>query len=88
MSEASDTVKAILSRLPTGTYVQTYSVSVVSAGASRDGVAQVSIPIGSSNLPVPYLASYTSPTVNDLVAVIFTQGSPLILGRVVGLPNF
>lgn len=68
-------------------YVRNYKVATVTAGASLDGKAQVTIPVGSSNLPVPYLDSYLTPAANDLVAVIFTAGSPLILGRVIGLPN-
>lgn len=66
-----------------------YLVSVVIPGASRDGVAQVSIRVGTADLAVPYLTdAYPSPTAGDTVAVLLVAGSPLILGRVGGLPTF
>jgi hypothetical protein len=64
------------------------TVATVTAGASLDGVAAVSVTVDGSTFPAPYLASYSSPTVADLVSVLLVNHAPLILGRVIGLPSF
>lgn len=69
-------------------YLHSTTVTVVTPGASLDGVAAVSVAVNADNVPAPYLASYLSPTVGDQVSVLLIDHSPLILGRVVGLPNF
>lgn len=67
------------------------TVVQVQQGGSRDGTWQVSVALYGSTLAAPYLAAYTNghtPTVGDQVAVDLVGGSPLILGRIVGLPTF
>ncbi len=67
------------------------TVATVVAGTSRDGTYSVTVAINADNVPAPYLASYINghtPTVGDAVAVYLAGGSPLILGRVIGFPNF
>lgn len=63
------------------------TVKSVSAGTSLDGVAEVTVTLGGSDQRVPYLDSYLNPAVGDSVRVEIFQGSPIITGRVVGLPN-
>ncbi len=64
-------------------------VDHVTAGASADGVTAVFLTNGTDVFPAPYLQSYNAAgaTAGDMVSVRFTDGSPLIQGRVVGLPN-
>lgn len=67
------------------------TVVQVTQGGSRDGTWQVSVQLYGGTLAAPYLSAYTNghtPTVGDQVCVDLTGGSPLILGRVVGLPTF
>lgn len=64
------------------------TVATVTAGTSTDGRATVTVTVGGDTIPAPYLLSYASPTVGDMVAVLLVNHSPLILGRVVGLPAF
>lgn len=63
------------------------TVSTVTVGGAADGNAAVTVSIGGSAQLAPYLESYT-PTAGDLVAVLLSAGAPLILGQVIGLPNF
>ena len=63
-------------------------VKTVTAGASTDGRAQVVVTVNGTDTLAPYLDSYLTPAVNDLVRVQFKNGSPLILGRIVGLPSY
>jgi len=64
------------------------TVDHVSAGAAADGNAAVFIALNSDVVAAPYLKSYATPTAGDLVAVLFSNGAPLILGEVIGLPSF
>ena len=66
------------------------TVTAVSAGTSLDGRAEVSIAVNSDTPKAPYLDEYVNghtATVGDQVAVLMIDGSPLILGRIFGLPN-
>lgn len=65
------------------------TVTLVAPGGSVDGTFAVWVAVNADNVPAPYLAAYISghtPTVGDQVAVDLVNGSPLILGRIVGLP--
>lgn len=62
------------------------TVTSVTAGAAADGNAAVTVTIEGNAVPAPYLASYTTPTVNDVVSVLLVDNSPLILGKRIGLP--
>jgi hypothetical protein len=64
------------------------TVSAIAAGAGTDGGDVVTVTVGSDDIDAPHLASYSSPTVGHLVWVVLVDGSPAILGRFVGLPNF
>lgn len=64
------------------------TVTAVAAGGASDGHAQVTVSVNGSANPAPYLDTYTSPAVNDVVAVLLVDGSPLILGRRIGTPTF
>jgi hypothetical protein len=64
---------------------ENWTVASVNAGGSLDGAAAVSITRGGNTIIAPYLASYT-PAVGHMVRVEFDRGSPLILGRIIGLP--
>lgn len=64
------------------------TVKTVTAGASTDGLAAVVVTVNGTDTAAPYLASYASPTVGDVVRVQFANGSPLIIGHVVGFPTF
>lgn len=64
------------------------TVATVTAGASLDGVAAVTVNVNGSTFPAPYVAAYASPTVGHLVAVLLVNHAPLILGHIVGLPSF
>lgn len=73
---------------PTGSFtVRLGVIATVTAGAAADGNAAATVTVVGSTGPAPYLASYT-PTVGDTVAVALVDGSPLILGHVIGLPAF
>lgn len=63
------------------------TISTVTAGAAADGNAAVTVTVGSTTFPAPYLAAY-SPTVGHQVLVVTVDSSPVILGRVIGLPSF
>jgi hypothetical protein len=63
-------------------------VLTVTAGASTDGRAAVVVTVNGTDTPAPYLLSYASPTVGDVVRVQIVNGSPLIVGEVVGFPAF
>jgi hypothetical protein len=66
------------------------TVAGVSVGTGLDGNDEVSITINSDTPTVPYLDGYVNghtPTVGDAVAVAIFDGSPIILGRIFGLPN-
>lgn len=72
---------------PTAKPVRVGTVATVTAGGASDGHAQVTVTVNGSTFAAPYLAAYT-PTVGDFVAVALVDGSPLILGHVIGLPSF
>lgn len=61
----------------------------VTPGASADGIYAVFLRRGSDVFPAPYLASFAASTAapGDMVRVHFDDGSPMIHGQVVGLPN-
>jgi hypothetical protein len=61
------------------------TITTVTAGAAADGNAAVTVSVEGNSVPAPYLASY-SPTVADVVSVLFVGNSPLILGKPIGLP--
>lgn len=63
------------------------TVTAVSAGTSLDGNAEVSITLGGASVKVAYAASYSSPTVGDLVRVEISDGSPFITCKVTGRPT-
>lgn len=63
------------------------TIATVTSGAAADGNAAASVTVKGSTTPAPYLSSYT-PTVGHTVAVLLVNNSPLILGRVIGLPAF
>lgn len=63
------------------------TIDHVTAAAARDGHAAAFVAIGADIIPAPYLASYT-PVAGHMVDVRFDDGSPLILGQIIGLPNF
>jgi hypothetical protein len=69
----------------------TTTVATVTASASRDGTYQIAITLNADTILAPYLAAYSNghtPTVGDTVAVLLSDGSPLILDRIRGLPTF
>lgn len=68
-------------------YALTTTVVGISPGTSVDGRAEVTIALGADSVTAPYLDSYSSPALGDSVRVEMFQGSPIITGRVVGLPN-
>lgn len=63
------------------------TIATVTAGAAADGNAAVTVTVRGSTIDAPYLASY-SPVVDDLVMVLLVDNAPLILGGVIGLPDF
>ena len=66
-------------------------VSSVVSGGAVDSHTAVNVQVGGSIVPAPYLDSYGSagdPAVGDLVLVLLVDRSPVILGRIIGLPNF
>lgn len=65
----------------------TATVDSVTAGAAADGNAQLVISIDGDLVASPYLESYT-PVVGHLVRVELTDGSPLVTGRIIGLPAY
>ena len=75
---------------PSGMACLNGTVTAVAAGASVDGVAQVTVTCVDGSVTLsPYLVdAYPSPTVGDVVSVLFTNGSPRILGRLGGFPTF
>jgi hypothetical protein len=56
---------------------------------SADGITAVFLKRGGDVFPSDYLASYDAAgaSAGDMVRVEFADGSPLIHGQVVGLPN-
>lgn len=64
------------------------TVKTVTAGGSSDGKAAVVVTVNGTDTPAPYLDSYLTPAVGDMVAVLIVAGSPLIIGRIIGLPVF
>lgn len=74
---------------PRGVSFRNCLVDHTVTGGSADGVTAVFLSRGSDVFPAPYLASYNAAAAvaGDMVSVRFTDGSPLIEGKVVGLPN-
>lgn len=67
-------------------WVETATITTVSAGAAADGNALVTISWRGQSLNASYLSTYT-PTVGHVVAVVIQPPSlPLILSRVIGTP--
>lgn len=66
---------------------RTGTIDSTTPGGSTDGLTAAFVNVGGSVVPAPYLSSYT-PVVNDHVLVLLMLGSPVILGKVVGLPSF
>ena len=64
------------------------TVTAIASGAASDGNDQLTVSVNGSTQYAPYLASYTSRTVGDVVAVALIAGSPLILGKRIGAPSF
>lgn len=48
---------------------------------------QVTVTVGADTIPSPYLSGYT-PTVGDLVLVLFLKGAPVIAGKITGQPVY
>lgn len=65
----------------------TGTVTAVAAGAAADGNSLVTVSIFGGTQAMARLASYTSPTNGDVVIVDLVDGSPLIIGRVIGQPT-
>lgn len=86
VSRALRRFAGIVQPTKTGVVWRNCTVTTVTPSASLDGVAAAFISDGTNTFPAPYLAAYT-PTAGHMVSVRFIDGSPLILGRVVGLPN-
>lgn len=89
LSGLADALLAPSPNQPGIRYLNT-TVSAVSAGTSLDGNAEVSIAINADNPKVPYLAAYINghtPTVGERVGVLILDGAPLIVDRILGLPN-
>jgi hypothetical protein len=84
MRRLADTVKL---RQPQKSVFVRGTIDHVTPSASRDGRAAAFVQLGGDIIPAPYYLSYT-PTAGDLVDVRLDDGSPLILGRIVGLPTF
>lgn len=79
---------ALLAKVPPATVAyMNGTVASVTAGAAADGNAAVVVTVGDDGIPAPYLAAYT-PVVGHMVRVQFVNGSPLIIGRVIGWPVF
>lgn len=77
-----------ISPATTGTHrFKLATVDHVTAGAARDGHTAAFVRYGADVIPAPYLASYT-PVAGHLVEVLLVDSSPLILGQVIGLPDF
>jgi hypothetical protein len=83
----ADAITAAAAQPPSAVQACNGVIKQVDPGASVDGRAQATVTVLGSDTLAPYLDSYT-PIVGHLVRVEFTQGSPLIIGRVVGLPAF
>lgn len=64
-------------------------VDHITPAGSVDGVTAVFVTAGGDVFPAPYLDSYDAAAAvpGDMVRVAFDDGSPIILGRVVGLPD-
>lgn len=62
------------------------TITAVDVAGALDGSDVATVTIGADDLEAPRLASY-SPTVDDVVAVLLVDSSPLILGRVTGAPD-
>jgi hypothetical protein len=70
--------------------IQNYTIDHVAAagtGTTTDGTAGVFLAIGPDVVQAPYLDSLTAPTAGQTVRVLMVDNSPLILGRLIGLPN-
>lgn len=92
MTESQQALRKLAKSLrkPTGAVPATFRTALVdhvSAGAAADGNAAVFLAL-TDVTPAPYLASYATPTAGDLVGVLFTNGAPLILGKIIGTPSF
>lgn len=60
-----------------------------STHAAADGAAAVTVSIRGTLVPTPWLAAYTvtsPPQQGDHVAIELIDGSPVIIGRIVGTP--
>lgn len=65
----------------------TGTITTVNAGAAVDGNDAAFVTIDGSEIPAPYRDGYT-PTVDDFVMVLLANGSPYIVGQIIGLPDF
>lgn len=69
------------------TVIRIGTVKTIVVGGSTDGNDQVTVTVNGNDLLAPYLDSYL-PELGHVVAVAFTNGSPLILARRIGTPTF
>lgn len=63
------------------------TVASIDAAAGTDGQDVVTVSVNGSETPAPHLASYSDYGIGDTVAVLLVDASPLVLGRVAGLPD-
>lgn len=67
------------------------TVSTATAGSSLDGVTTVVVAVNGSTQLSPWVEAYSDinqPHVNDRVVVALIDNSPIVLGKLVGLPSY
>lgn len=67
-------------------WVESGTIAAVTAGAASDGNALASVTYRGTTTDAPYLASYTPVATHTVALLIQSNGSVLILGRVIGTP--
>ena len=78
-------VQGWVAATPLVTRVAKATVTSVAAGGAADGSTLAVISWRGTDVPAPYVASYT-PTAGHVVAVARTGSQLLILGRIIGTP--
>jgi hypothetical protein len=70
-----------------GTVAKTGEVTAVSAGASLDGKAEVTVTVDGNDLLCTWNTWGATPVVGDQALVLLLNGSPHVVGAVGGFPN-
>jgi hypothetical protein len=76
----------VLAAAAQGVPLAAATVATVTAGGASDGHSLVTVEWNGATFPAPWLASYASIAVGQVVLVAFVGSQPVILGQIWGTP--